>query len=37
MVSDATPPQTMAPRRPFPMGIASVQCFAGPLKVTFKG
>lgn len=36
MVSVATPPQTIAPRRPLPMGIASVQCLASPLKITFK-
>ena len=36
-VSDATPPQTMAPRRPLPMGSASVQWLAGPLNVTFRG
>ena len=36
-VSDATPPQTMAPRRPLPTGSASVQWLAGPLNVTFRG
>lgn len=36
-VSSLTPPHTIAPRRPFPMGIASVQCFAGPENVSFKG
>ena len=36
-VSDATPPQTMAPSRPLPIGSASVQCLAGPLNVIFRG
>ena len=36
-VSDATPPQTIAPRRPLPMGRASVQCLAGPKNLTLSG
>lgn len=35
--SEATPPQTMAPKRPLPMGRASVQYLAGSLKMTFSG
>ncbi|KAF7811040.1 Alpha-L-fucosidase 2 [Senna tora] len=31
-ISEATPPQIIAPRRPLPIGIASVQCLAGPEK-----
>ena len=36
-VSCLTPPHTIAPSLPFPMGTASVQCFAGPENVSFKG
>ena len=36
-VSEATPPHTMAPRRPLPMGVASVQCFAGSENWTLRG
>ena len=36
-VSNATSPQIMAPSLPFPIGIASVQCLAGPRNVIFNG
>jgi hypothetical protein len=35
--SEATPPQTMAPRLPFPIGAASVKCSAGDENTTFSG
>ena len=36
MRSVVTPPKTMAPRRPLPMGVASFQFFAGCLCQTVK-
>lgn len=36
-VSNATSPQILAPSLPFPIGIASVQCLAGPRNVIFNG
>ena len=37
MVSETRPPQTIAPRRPLPIGRASVHCSAGALKLTLRG
>ena len=36
-LSDSTPPHTMAPRRPFPIGAASVKYVAGDANTTFRG
>lgn len=36
-VSEETPPQIVAPRRPLPMGMASVQFREGPANVSFRG
>jgi hypothetical protein len=36
-LSDSTPPHTMAPRRPFPIGAASVKYLAGDANTTFSG